>query len=100
MLVYVGHIELPVCGWMGEGNNCESYTPEMRTYNIASIERIGLIPTNNVFPPAGDDRCWIDAGEGGPRTYCFLSYEEVCKRVNAKVREVVNGAAQEDEGGE
>lgn len=86
MLVYVGHIELPVCHWMGK-NQDYKYKPEMRTYNIADILEVSPIPPNNVYPPRWDDRCEVRLST--ERVYCFLSYQKVCELINAKIRSFV-----------
>ena len=88
MLIYSGHIELPVCDWMGKNTDCDTYEPEMRTYNVAGIHQVGPIPANSVYPPAGEDRCWIKTNDEGLRVYVFLSYQEVCERINTKVEKL------------
>ena len=86
MLRYMGHIELPVCSWMSQDNE---YKPVTRLFNIANIREVDPVPEDNVCPPAGEDRCRIDASSGA--YYCFLSYQEVCDRVDASVKKFLCG---------
>ncbi len=87
MLNYYGHLELPVCDWMGglDKNGRAVYISKMRLINIADINEVVPIPVDNVYPPAGVDRCAVHVS--GQQLYCFLSYGEVCDMINKKIRE-------------
>jgi len=64
------------------------WVPGLQTLNIADIQSIAPIPPGNVSPPEGKDRCALRVDGGDAHLYCFLSYSEVCERINAKIKEL------------
>lgn len=88
MLMYSGHLELPVTPAVDgdeEGNLKTTY----ELINIADIRRVRPIPLKNMYGKDYPEACWLYTSD----TWFFVDmpFSVVCNMVNNKVKEMLGG---------
>ena len=90
MLMYAGHIVLPVCGAV-DGDEDGNLNTQDELINIADINRAGPIPEKNMYGKPHPDACWMWTSHGW--FYVALPFDALCLSVNAVVKEMCNGGS-------